>query len=255
MNTPTIDVVTITFNSSTYLKDCLQSVRSSRGEITNFIVVDGGSTDDTLDILSKNSDIITYIISEKDHGISDAFNKGILQCKSDFILLLNSDDQLIENGLTLIKQLLKNEDQIVCTKMLSYYKNRCIGEHSSSISEIEKFNSILHPGCIVSHHIYEKIGGYDLAFKVAMDYDFFSRCVVSKVNFRLVDLPLVAFREGGKSHQKKYLVLKESFLIRQKYFNAIFPKYELLKLFSRQVGELLDLFGKKETFKRFLGKR
>jgi glycosyltransferase involved in cell wall biosynthesis len=194
------------------------------------------------------------MISEKDYGISDAFNKGINQCKSDFILLLNSDDQLIENGLASIKRLLTTEDQIVCTKMLSYYNNKCIGEYSSSLSEIRNFNSILHPGCIVSHHTYKKIGGYDLSFKVAMDYDFFSRCFISKVNFRSLDLPLVAFREGGRSHQKKYLVLKESFLIRKKYFNAKFPMHELLKLFSRQAGELLNLFGQKEAFKRFLGK-
>jgi glycosyltransferase involved in cell wall biosynthesis len=251
-NSPTVDIVTVTYNSAVHLEKCLKSVQLSRPFVNNYIIIDGGSTDATLSLLTKYSDIITTIISEKDAGISDAFNKGISLCTSNFILLLNSDDWLIEGALGIVRSSLQHSDQIVCTEMLSYVNDKCIGRFSSSSDSMRRFNSILHPGCLVPRFVYQSVGAYDTSLKLAMDYDFFARCVNSAVKFRFVSFPLVAFREGGVSRRRKYLILKESFSIRKKHFKAKFPWSELLRLITREIGDLLEMVGIKSLIKRLI---
>lgn len=77
----------------------LESVRANRKFIDQYIVIDGVSTDGTLEILGQHRDIISSLVSEKDRGISDAFNKGIALCKAQFVLILNADDWLIDGAL------------------------------------------------------------------------------------------------------------------------------------------------------------
>jgi glycosyltransferase involved in cell wall biosynthesis len=240
-----IDLITVTFNSEAYLRRCFESVRRSRDLFKNYIVIDGGSTDNTIKIIDEFSDIITICISERDDGISDAFNKGIIRCTSDFILLLNSDDWIIDEQILSVLNSISDSDEIICTNMQSYAGENYIGEYSSSPLLISKFNSMLHPGCIISASTYKKIGLYDLSLKVGMDYDFFCRCFKSGVQFRLVDLPLVAFHEGGTSRVRKYQILRESFALRRKYHGAYFPWHEFRQLVSRTVGDALNSIGLK----------
>lgn len=250
----TIDLVTITFNSEMHLRRCLDSVRSIRKYINNFIIIDGKSTDNTLKIVDEYSDVVSECISEPDSGISDAFNKGIKKCTSDFILLLNSDDWILEENIVEIINLLDVNDEVVCTKMLSYYEGSYLGSYESKPHLIRKFNSMLHPGCIISSSVYRKVGRYDLSLKVGMDYDFFCRCFVAGVTFRLLDLPLVAFHEGGVSRTRKYLILRESFALRRKYHGALFPLHEAKQLISRFLGDALDSIGWKLFVKNMLKK-
>ena len=144
-------------------------------------------------ILEEYSDIITTLISENDHGISDAFNKGISRCSSDFILLLNSDDWIIREYARDIFEAIGDGDQVICTNMLSYSDNSLLGEYKSNPALISKYNSMLHPGCIVALDVYKKVGLYDTSLKVGMDYDFFCRCFRSNISFKLIDFPFVAF--------------------------------------------------------------
>ena len=247
-----IDLVTITFNSEKYLRRCFESVRRTRHFFRNYIVIDGGSTDNTVKLIDEFSDIITIYISERDGGISDAFNKGIVRCSADFILLLNSDDWIIGEYIQDILSSISDRDDIICTNMRSYSGDEYIGEYRSDPSLIPKFNSMLHPGCIVAASIYNKVGLYDLSLKVGMDYDFFSRCFISGVQFKLVDLPLVAFHEGGTSRVRKYLILKESFALRKKYHGANFPLHEFKQLISRTFGDAFDSIGLKSYVKKAL---
>lgn len=250
----TIDLVTITFNSELHLRRCFDSVRRIRKYINNFIVIDGASVDNTLKIIDEYSDIVSKCISEPDGGISDAFNKGVGKCSSNFILLLNSDDWILEENFIKILNCLDVNDEVICTKMLSYSGGNYLGEYESRPQLIQKFNSMLHPGCIISSSVYKKVGLYDLSLRVGMDYDFFCRCFALGVSFRLIDLPLVAFHEGGASRTRKYLILRESFALRRKYHGAWFPLHETKQLISRFFGDLLDSIGLKLFVKNLLEK-
>lgn len=249
-----IDIVTITFNSQAHLRRCLESVQSLRDCFVNYIIIDGGSTDQTIKILEEYSGIITTLISEKDRGISDAFNKGISRCSSDFILLLNSDDWVIREYAREIFEAIGDGDQVICTNMLSYSDNSLLGEYKSNPTLIPKYNSMLHPGCIVASDVYKKVGLYDTSLKVGMDYDFFCRCFKSNISFKLINFPLVAFHEGGTSRKRKYLILKESFALRRKYHGALFPLHEAKQLLSRLIGDALEYIGMKSFVRSALVK-
>ncbi|WP_333845695.1 hypothetical protein, partial [Limnohabitans sp.] len=169
-------------------------------------------------------------------------------------LLLNSDDWIVGDHIFDVFNLISISDELICTNMFSYSGIDYIGEFRSNPSYINKFNSILHPGCIVSASTYNKVGLYDLSLKVAMDYDFFSRCSNSGVKFKIVNLPLVAFQEGGTSRIRKYQILKESFYVRRKYHGAYFPLHELKQMISRVLGDFLNFFGLKYYIIKILNK-
>jgi glycosyltransferase involved in cell wall biosynthesis len=245
-----IDVITVTFNSVKYLQRCFDSVRKNRSSVNRYIVIDGGSTDGSVELIERNLDIISDYVSETDSGISDAFNKGITRCDADFILLVNSDDWIVDSNLAEIRKQIASGDEIVFTPMVSFLGDFCEGVYLSNPHNLPKYNSVLHPGCLVSAHVYKDIGLYDTSLHVAMDYDFFSRCFKSGIKFRHLDLPLVAFQEGGTSRQRKYRILVESFGIRRKYYGATFPLREIGRYATRVAGDILDYFGLKVFVKR-----
>lgn len=250
----TVDVVTICLNSSTTIGRCLDSVRKARNHINNFVVIDGKSTDGTLDILEKNRDIISTLVSERDRGISDAFNKGILHCRANFVLILNADDWLVEGALENVIACLSLQDEIVSPVLTSCQGNKIIGIFRSIPERIPYNNSMLHPGTLVRRDLYETLGGFDLELRVGMDYDFFCRCYQGGHSIRVIDLPLVYFSEGGVSRQLKYSVFRESFYLRRKYFGARIPFFETRQLVGRWIGDLLDMFALKAIVKKVMRK-
>jgi glycosyltransferase involved in cell wall biosynthesis len=252
MRNVTVDVVTACLNSNGTIARCLDSVRSARGHINRFVVIDGKSTDGTLDVLERNRDIISTLVSEPDRGISDAFNKGILRCSGDFVLILNADDWLVEGALEDVIDCLSPQDDVVSPLLISYQGGKVNGIFRSAPERIPHHNSMLHPGALVRRSLYESLGGYDLQLRVAMDYDFFCRCYRDERSIRVIDLPLVYFSEGGISRQLKYRVFRESFHLRRKYFGARIPLYEAQQLLSRWIGDMLDVVGLKTVIKRAL---
>ncbi|ANT64628.1 glycosyltransferase [Prosthecochloris sp. CIB 2401] len=246
-----IDVVTVCRNSEEYIGRCLDSIRENKQFIGKYIVVDGGSTDSTINIIKSYFDVIDEFISESDDGISDAFNKGIVRCTGDFILLLNSDDYLLPNAISDLIMELKDNDEVVTTLMRYVSRNGREALGMSCPSEMSKYNSIYHPGTLVARCVYQRVGLYDVSYRLAMDYEFFSRCIKCGIQFRSVDCVLVSFTVGGISRRRFIRVLFESYSVRRKYFNALFPYQEIKKLVRRLLGGLLGsvLFVKKATYK------
>ena len=93
-----IGLITVSYNSEKTIRDTLESVRKQTHKPHEYIIIDGLSTDNTLEIVKEYSDIVTKVISEKDKGIYDAMNKGIKNIKSDIIALLNSDDTYTDSN-------------------------------------------------------------------------------------------------------------------------------------------------------------
>ncbi|MGA1465686.1 MAG: glycosyltransferase, partial [Balneolaceae bacterium] len=110
-----VDVITVCYQSAATLERCIDSVRRSKQAIANYIIIDGGSTDGTLEIIQKHQDFIDHWVSENDDGIADAFNKGISIAVSPYILLLNSDDYLLDGALERVVSQILPDDQIIMT--------------------------------------------------------------------------------------------------------------------------------------------
>lgn len=239
-----IDVLTVTLNSAATLMKCLLSVQQNRRYISKFIVIDGDSSDNSKSIISNFSSIIDFFVSEPDSGISDAFNKGIKHCDGDFVLILNSDDFLFNNSLQQASYLLTNTDEVVFTQIVTYdffgRSRLCF----SIPKFLSKYNSALHPGCLINRSIYSSLGEYDTSFKIAMDYDFFCRCFLSNIKFRLLPITLVSFSTGGVSQSSNLRSFVESFRIRRKYFNVQLPIIELYILIKSCILFLLKIIYK-----------
>ena len=101
-NRPLITIITAVFNGEKYLQETINSIKNQTYNNYEFVVIDGGSTDKTMEIIKKNSNMIDYWVSEEDEGLYDAFNKGLSLARGDYIGIINSDDTYENNALEIL---------------------------------------------------------------------------------------------------------------------------------------------------------
>ncbi len=199
MITPvTISVVTIVYNGAPYIERAVNSVLSQDYADIEYIVVDGGSTDGTLDILQKYKDRIQEIISEPDEGISDAFNKGISQCSGDVVGLLNADDQYAPDALKMVAANYRG-DGIYYGNMQMLEDGAPSGIYFPDHQFLEKDMTLCHPATFISRNLYQKWGVYRKDFRYAMDYELLLRMKSSGVEFIKINDLLAIMATGGVS--------------------------------------------------------
>jgi len=252
----TVSVVIPTFNSSSTLARCLDSVLAVDALISEIIIVDGLSSDNTVEIANQYNSLFSSftILSEPDEGISDAFNKGIKLASSEYIFLLGSDDCILEDGFSFsVFELSSTHPEIFLTPIISNCSSRV---WCSNLSCIKSYNSFIHPGSFVRKDVYDNIGLYDSTFKVAMDYEFFSRAYFLGVEFHEQNLqPVVCHFSGGVS-ANNYICFQESFRVRKLYYSAVVPLSEIYRylpslLLPKNFRNFLNVTFKKLPFFRF----
>ena len=201
-NMPLITVVTVVRNGEKTLEQTILSVINQTYRNIEYIIIDGASTDGTLDIIKKYGDKVDYWVSEKDKGIYDAMNKGISLATGDFIALLNSDDWYESNACEII---VNKINEVVAD--VYYGMMRVIDEKGSPLyvygfTEQSLFkNMIAHPTCFIKNSIY-KLYQYDTKYKSSGDYDFMIRLKQNNCNFFFIECIFVNFRLGGMSDSK-----------------------------------------------------
>ena len=223
-----LDIITVCYNSAPTIRATLESVRRNSRYIKNFIIVDGGSKDETIKIIKEFSDIVTTFISEKDEGISDAFNKGIQLATSDYILILNSDDELYRNNLALVLESIDLSADLISTQIVQSDKKGKESFYTSNINLVRYKTSVFHPGLIVKRSVYSDIGLYNKTYKVGMDYDFITRCFINGKRFQNIKFPLVKFSINGISNTNPIIPFLEGMKIRKKYYGSYFNIYDVI---------------------------
>ncbi len=195
-------VVTISYNSEVTIERTIKSVINQSFNSFEFLIIDGGSKDSTMNIVNKYKDDIDVIISEKDNGISDAFNKGINAAKGEYILLLNSDDYLIDGILTKIDSIIRAGTDILHTNiiMIDETGKQRIQKPIVNYENLLKRNMVLnHPGMFIAKSAYDKYGVYDTSYKCAMDRELVSRMYKLGAKIQYEDVETVVFQMGGES--------------------------------------------------------
>jgi len=238
-----LSVITVCYNAAEPLRKTISSVERNKDFIYEYIVVDGGSTDNTSQILDAYSKSIDVKIIERDQGISDAFNKGINLAAGSHILLLNAGDILIHQKLDEIKNLFDSSiDVILPLHTVDSDGSKMVFQ--SNPSNLHAYCSVFHPGAIVKSDAYKSVGLYNNDLKFAMDYDWFCRAFfVHGLSWQLLRVPLVSFSTGGISSEVSHRSLLERFSIRKKYFGASFPVSELTNVTVRLGSKILLTFG------------
>jgi glycosyltransferase involved in cell wall biosynthesis len=201
MSNPLVSIITIVYNGDKYLKECIQSIRTQTYKNIEYIIVDGGSTDNTLNICKENSDLIQKMISENDRGISDAFNKGIALASGTLVGILNADDSYKPGAVQAVvdQYLSLDQNEGVYYGDIHYFNETSSFELRPDIKSIWKYMSIYHPAVFVSKSVYDKLGGFREDYKYAMDVEFIHRCLHAKVNFHYIPETITNFRLGGTS--------------------------------------------------------
>jgi len=179
--TPKITVVTTVWNGEKTLARTIKSVREQNLPGLEYVIVDAGSHDRTLDIVRRNADIVAFWKSEPDRGISDGFNKGIALSRGTYVTILNADDWLSPNQLAFgIETLEKTGADFVFGDILYHdtagqvlHRIRGEADYATRIDHV--MPGLNHPTVIVRRKAYERFGLFDLGLRYAMDYEFLLR--------------------------------------------------------------------------------
>ena len=199
---PLVTIVTVCFNSAKTIEQTFQSVRDQTYSNIEYVVVDGGSTDGTVDILRRNADLIDYFVSEPDAGLYQAMNKGLELAQGDFILILNSDDWY--EPFT-VSRLVAAKEFSGCDFVggLARYIN---GDGSSHVLPSMAFDHstllrmpLRHQTMFMSADLYNQIGPYDTKFPIIADYDYAIRLYLTGASYYEVPEALLNFRTSGVS--------------------------------------------------------
>jgi glycosyltransferase involved in cell wall biosynthesis len=210
---PYFSIITVCYNSEKTIERTITSLRNQTYKNFEYIIIDGGSTDSTLEIIKKNLDVVSILVSEKDEGIYDAMNKGIDLASGEIIGIINSDDWYENDTLENIFKISFGQTNLVIHGLCRYFNdneiNQIIGYHHSNLP----LYSISHPTCFVSKSLYVAKGKFDTEYKIAADYDLLLRFYLNKVTFIFVELVIANFQNGGASSSRfsKYEFLKVKF--------------------------------------------
>lgn len=210
---PKISIITITFNSECYLEQTISSIISQTYANIEYIVVDGGSSDATLEIIHNYDSKIDKWISEPDHGIADAMNKGIKLSSGDYILFIHSDDYLINQKVIekAVFEMTALNDIILFDIFLEKNGNRILHSPKGLIWWTNFKTTVFHQACFCSKKLLDKIGIFDKTFQIAMDFDFFLRAYRANANFSYIKLPLSVMRLEGISSRLGWNSLQKRF--------------------------------------------
>ncbi|MBS6764912.1 MAG: glycosyltransferase [Clostridium sp.] len=249
---PKISIITITFNSEKTLHRAIDSVISQDYSELEYIIVDGGSKDSTVEIIKSYGEQITKWVSEPDNGISNAFNKGIAMATGDIIGIINSDDGLEPGALSAVASAYEEGIDVYRGKVLLWKEDsdtKAI-ETPSMHFDFSGFNKISHQSTFVTKSAYECYGHFDELCKYVMDYDLLLRYEKAGAKFKYIDEVLAFYSLGGLTFTKmtktrideiKYVIHKNGgtkkdlirydvFVRCKEIFKRIFPKEVRMKI-------------------------
>jgi glycosyltransferase involved in cell wall biosynthesis len=196
-----ISIVTVVRNDAENLKSTIKNVLNQNYKYVEFIVIDGDSTDGTVDIIKQYEPNLTYWISEPDLGIADAWNKGLSACSGEIIGILNAGDSFSnEDYLSRIANAFKPRQSTVF-----YGDTKVVTASGQVVKEVVgRFNprrihngiGFLHPGCFATKTAYNLVGNFNLRYRLAMDCDWIFRCYRANVSFEKIDVTCIMNNDG-----------------------------------------------------------
>jgi len=178
---PLISLITVVKNGDKFLEETIKSVLNQSYKNFEYIIIDGGSKDGSLDIIKKYSSNIDYWVSETDNGIYDAFNKGMRVALGDYIGIINSDDVFLPNALEILEKYITQYPS--CDFFFGSVKKHWGILHGYKPHKIYYswgFYSSHSTGFFIKKSSAKKVGLYNIKYKYHADYDYFFRMIVKK---------------------------------------------------------------------------
>lgn len=211
---PKFSIITVVRNAENTVERCIKSVFSQTFKDFEYIIVDGASTDNTLNILKRYEQNFAKIVSERDNGIYDAMNKGLSYATGEYIHFLNADDCYYDSNV------LQNISSSIKEKAI-YYANlmyitdkgkKDIQKPTFSIKTELKRSSIPQPTSFIPLEFYKNSGNFNTNFRIAADYDMLLR-LAKKYPVKHIDIISTVMHSGGACHQNIKLTFKEAYQV------------------------------------------
>lgn len=228
MTFPRISIVTPSYNQASYIGWTVRSVLLQRYPNLEYLVLDGASKDDTMDVLNRYADHLAYLVSEKDKGQSDAIHKGFARCTGDIMAYLNSDDMLSPGTLHLVARYFAENpdvDVVYSHRVTVDAHNRVrwywiLPRHSNWYQL--RWDLIPQETCFWRRRMFEKCGNVDPTLRFAIDYDLFARFMQAGAKFVRLERFLGVFREHDAAKTSQWMET-----VGAKEINGIRKKYEI----------------------------
>jgi len=242
---PLVSIVTVVFNGAKTLEQTIQSVLKQTYPNIEYIIIDGSSTDGSIDIIKKYQDKIACWVSEPDKGIYDAMNKGIAKATGAWIGIINSDDWYENDAVQhVISASVKYPEVFVIHGL-----QRFINQNDSLLSVYGASSSNLpntmfeHSTCFVKRDCYSTYGKFNDSYKIAADYDLMLRFFINNIQFYMIEKVISNFRLTGKSENINNFLLRWKEVLTIKYQNGIISKrklnYQRILLMLRFIKKIL----------------
>jgi len=203
-----VSVITVVYNNFEHVRNTIESVLSQDYLLIEYVVIDGGSTDGTLDVIEEYLDRISIFLSEPDGGIYDALNKGIVSASGDVVAILHSDDLFCDEYVVsdMVKKISDTKSEFcfsdmvivdsISNKVLRYYMAGYFDRWMFRIGWMPP-----HPTCFIKKSLFEEFGLYSLEYKVAGDFDFLVRIFYGReISWSYLDRITVKMQQGGVSN-------------------------------------------------------
>lgn len=214
-----ITIITITYNCQETIEKTILSVINQPVGNIEYILIDGASSDGTMNIVKKYKRYFAKVISEKDRGISDAFNKGISFATGDIIGLVNSGDFLLPDTTVILNEHYNTHYDIFYGNTIIYdvdNKEKYVRE-CKELSYFKYELPFIHQSCFITKKAYKAWGGYSLSYKYCMDYELLLKMYLNGAKFKYINANLSEFIYDGISYKQPFKTLNEDIKIAKMY--------------------------------------
>jgi glycosyltransferase involved in cell wall biosynthesis len=218
-----VSIITVNYNNASGLEETLKSVSSQSYKNLEYIIIDGGSTDESINVIKKYNSQISSWISESDRGIYDAMNKGIEKASGKYLMFLNSGDILLEtdtlkNSLSTLSQMpsvdifygdiLVANDRRVSHKWIKAYPKKID-------LDFLRRDTLNHQASFIKSNLFQEFSLYPEKYKLASDYWLYLKCLLNDKKFYHLNFPIVEYDLGGVSGMNYDAYLREKQIVWQ----------------------------------------
>jgi glycosyltransferase involved in cell wall biosynthesis len=248
-----LSIIIAAYNSEKYFEECLQSIQDQQLDEVEFILIDGASSDSTMQIANRYRHLFSHVISEPDQGQSDAFNKGFALANGDYLTWLNSDDVLLPNVLSKVLDTIKRvkKDWFVANTIFIDENNkilRCCRSGGFERAAVrDGLLNVFGPSTFFSKKLYKKIGTIDESYHYCMDTEYWWRIVRSGQEYCRINLYFWGLRMHSEAKTANVILTgevsdamaREQKRISQKHFGEITPLVRKKRIFLTRVSRIL----------------